>query len=234
MKFIYILAQNTHTNMKKIAILLTAVTTICLYSCTDSAEHKTDGTVENKDTMGTTPKMDDTMAAEPKIDSATDARLMMEYMTPGEIQKMIASWDGRWTDSMTMWMDPAAPPMTSVGTTDNSMILGGRYQQSIHKSMMMGMAFEGRGTLGYDNAAKKFVNTWIDNMGTGIMYSEGTWDDATKTLTLKGKMVNYQTGKDFDCRQTWKVVDDKHQVFEMYCTKGGKEMKNMEIHSSRK
>ena len=30
---------------------------------------------------------------------------------------------------------------------------------------------------------KKFVGSWVDNMGTGIMFSEGTYDPATKTFT---------------------------------------------------
>lgn len=53
--------------------------------------------------------------------------------------------------------------------------------------MMMGMPFEGHGTLAYDNHRKMFVSTWIDNMGSGIMVLEGTYDDASKTLTLMGK-----------------------------------------------
>ncbi len=33
----------------------------------------------------------------------------------------------------------------------------------------MGMPFEGMGIDGYDNLAKQYVSTWVDNMGTGIM-----------------------------------------------------------------
>ena len=35
------------------------------------------------------------------------------------------------------------------------------------------MTFKGTGIEGYDNGKKKFVGTWMDNMGTGIMMSEG-------------------------------------------------------------
>jgi hypothetical protein len=52
-------------------------------------------------------------------------------------------------------------------TCTNTMILGGRYQQSMIKGNMMGMPFEGMGLLGYDNAQKLFYSTWVDNMGTG-------------------------------------------------------------------
>ena len=48
---------------------------------------------------------------------------------------------------------------------------------------MKDMQFKGMGIEGYDNVKKKFVGSWIDNMGTGIMMSEGTYDPATKTFT---------------------------------------------------
>lgn len=32
------------------------------------------------------------------------------------------------------------------------------------------------GIMGYDNAKKKFVSTWIDNLGTGIINMPGEWN----------------------------------------------------------
>jgi hypothetical protein len=54
---------------------------------------------------------------------------------------------------------------------------------------MMGMPFEGMGCMGYDNVAKKHVSAWIDSMGTGIMYSEGTCDGSCNTITFNGEML---------------------------------------------
>ena len=73
---------------------------------------------------------------------------------------------------------------------------GGRYQQSTYTGNLGGMPFEGIGTLAYDNSRKVYVSSWIDNMGTGMMYLEGTYDEATKTLTMKGKAVDVTTGQD--------------------------------------
>jgi len=36
---------------------------------------------------------------------------------------------------------------------------------------MKDMMFKGMGMEGYDNVKKKFVASWIDNMGTGIEFS---------------------------------------------------------------
>jgi hypothetical protein len=41
--------------------------------------------------------------------------------------------------------------------------------------------------MGYDNAKKKFVSTWIDNMGTGMMTAEGEWNPSKKSIEFKGK-----------------------------------------------
>src|SRR5881628_1758500 len=90
----------------------------------------------------------------------------MEYMTPGAIHQMLAKADGGWTYEMTSWMKPDAPPTKSTGNMVNRMILGGRYQESRATGSFMGQPFEGVGTLGYDNAKKVFVNSWVDNMGT--------------------------------------------------------------------
>jgi hypothetical protein len=88
--------------------------------------------------------------------------------------------------------------------------------------------------MAYDNAKKVFISTWIDNMGTGIMTMEGTYDSTSKTMTMKGKMVDPTTGKDCDVREVMTFVDDNTQKMEMYCTMHGKEMKTMEMVSKRK
>jgi hypothetical protein len=162
----------------------------------------------------------------------------MAYMTPGDVHKMIASWDGTWEGQVTMWMKPGAEPSKSTSITVNKMALDGRYQISTHKGTMMeGMPFEGIGTLAYDNAKKVFIQTWIDNMGTGIMKVEGPWDAATKSITLTGNVVDagLGTGKEVQMKEVVKIIDDNNHIFEMYAPgPDGKEFKTMEIIYSRK
>jgi hypothetical protein len=98
------------------------------------------------------------------VDSATANKAWMEFATPGDMQKMLAKSDGAWSGENTMWMEDGGKPMTSTSTTTNKMIFDGRYQTSEHKGNFMGMPFEGMSITGYDNAKKKFVSTWIDNM----------------------------------------------------------------------
>ena len=179
------------------------------------------------------------VAAQEKSSSAEMDAMMKNwkaYMTPGEAHKLMASWDGTWNGETTMWMEPGAPPTKSKGTAVNKMVLGGRYQTSTHKGDMMGMPFEGMGTMGYDNVKKIFVSTWIDNMGTGVMMMEGSWNEATKTLSLKGKCVDPSRtdGKEMEMREVLRIIDDKHHVMEMYSPgPDGKEYKMMEINFTK-
>ncbi len=137
------------------------------------------------------------------------------------MHKMLATQNGTWDNEMTMWMEPGKPPSTSKSVSVNKMIIGGRYQQSTYTGQMMGEPFEGISILGYDNLKKKFVNSWVDNGGTGIMYMEGNYDPATKTITLTGTMPDPTTGKDCTMRQVISLTDDKHNTMEMYNTPAG-------------
>ncbi|MBC7867505.1 MAG: DUF1579 domain-containing protein [Gloeobacteraceae cyanobacterium ES-bin-316] len=171
------------------------------------------------------------------VDSATKMKNWMAYMTPGDVHKMMASWNGTWQGDITMWEVAGAPPHMSKGTCTYKMLLGGRYQVGNFSGNMMGQPFEGVSTLAYDNAKKVFISSWVDNMGTGIMTLEGTWDEASKTINFAGKGVDPTdgTGKDMAIRETFKVIDDKNQFMEMYGPgPDGKEFKMMEIKYTRK
>lgn len=202
---------------------------VFLFACNEDADKTTDAIAKTDSPAISQPADEKAAEAAPKLDSAAAAKAMEAYMTPGEVHKMMTSWNGAWDEQITMWMDPAAPPSTTKGKVVNKMILGGRYQESKHSANMMGMPFEGIGTLAYDNAKKEFVSSWVDNMGTGIMMLKGTWDDGSKSMTLKGKGYDPSTGKDCEVKEVFKVVDDKNQVLEMYMNSGGKEFKTMEI-----
>jgi hypothetical protein len=72
-------------------------------------------------------------------------------------------------------------------------------------------------------------------MGTGIMNMEGAWDDASKSITFKGKGMDPMMLKECDYREIFKIVDDNTQIMEMYGPgPDGKETKMMEIKSTRK
>lgn len=156
-----------------------------------------------------------------------------EYMTPGAMHQMLAKSVGEWKTEMKMWMDPTQPPVTSEGTAICETLFDGRYFQTKHQATFMGMPFSGVDLSGYDNVKKKFFSTWIDNMGTGVMYLEGTYDEATQSTTFTGTMMD-PMGKEVQVREVFKHIDDDNMSFEMFNTMDGKEFKSMEMKLIRK
>ncbi|RYY40916.1 MAG: DUF1579 domain-containing protein [Chitinophagaceae bacterium] len=170
-----------------------------------------------------------------KPDSATQAQNWQMYMTPGPEHRLLKEANGNWEAEVTMWMAPGAPAQTSTMSTENKMLLGDRYQQSASKGQMMGMPFEGISTVGFDNHKKKYISTWIDNMGTGMMMMEGAYDSTTKTINFAGKMIDPATGEECEERETYTVIDKDHHLLQMYAKdEAGKEFKVMQIHYRRK
>ena len=170
----------------------------------------------------------------PTLDSATKAANMMAFATPGAMHKMMASWDGNWTATIKFWINPELPPDSMVSVSVNKMINNGLIQYSTHTGSWAGMPFNGVSQTGYDNHREVFWSTWFDNFGSGLVYLEGTWNDATKTISMKGKTTDPETKAQLDVRETLKVVDDNTQLMEQYLTHDGKEMKSMEITFRRK
>jgi hypothetical protein len=155
------------------------------------------------------------------------------YMTPGAMQKMLAASDGKWSEDISLWMDPKQPPTKSTGTCENKMILGGRYQQANITGSFAGAPYEAQYIIGYDNILQLFFCSYVDNMGTGVLNMEGPYDPATKTITLTGTEMDPMSGKDMTMRETIQLVDDHTQVIAMYDITGGKNLKNMEIKLKR-
>jgi hypothetical protein len=214
-------------------ITLTICTALLFFvSCSDD-KTKSDKKIEK----GGTTEVKEESKTEPYTmpDSATMMKNWQAYMTPGKEHEMLAKSVGVWNSEVTWREYPGGPEQKSTGTTTNKMIMGGRYQVSNHSGNMMGMPFEGMSTTAFDNQKKVFINTWIDNMGTGVMIMEGPWDEATQSITLKGKMVDPAMGKEIEMKEVLKIVDDNTHMFEMYKPgMDGKEFRCMEIKYTRK
>jgi hypothetical protein len=168
--------------------------------------------------------------------------MMMEMAKPREPHKQMQGLVGTWSYTSKWWMSPDAPPNESSGTMVTRSIMDGRYLISEHtgKFQMPGpdgkmivSEFKGMAVEGYDNAKKKFVASWIDNMGTGIMNLEGTYDPAKKALTY---YAEYEAlpGMKTKLREVITKTDENHRTMEFFEDRGGKDVKTMQIDYARK
>jgi hypothetical protein len=213
--------------MKKLTTAL-VLFAMCFVSC--KKEIKTETITEkDSDTVKT-----EQAEAEPVLDSAAQMKAWQAYATPGNPHKLMADEVGTWNCDMTFWSEANGKPEKAASVAVIRMILGGRYQEANYKGTMMGQPFEGKSTLAYNNASQEYTTTFIDNMGTGMMVAMGKYDEKTKSMELKGEMVNPLNGKKTPYREVYTIVDPTTRKMEMFDTKNGTEYKSMEIVMKKK
>lgn len=188
----------------------------------------------------TSPGMGQTAAGQ--SNEAEMMKQMMELSKLNENHKLLASLVGTWSCNVQAMMAPGAPPSKSTSTSVTKSIMEGRYlvtdvtgtmKMPGADGKMKDIAFKGMGTDGYDNVKKKFISSWMDNMGTGIMLMEGDYDPASKTFTYTGE-YEMVPGMKTKVRGVVKITDKDHHSFEFYEDRGGQETKTVQIDYTRK
>jgi hypothetical protein len=171
-----------------------------------------------------------TLAQEPEQDEAMAAYIAAA--APGEEHEWLASMAGEYEVTTKMWMDPSVEPAVSTGSQKSKMALGGRYLMDHYEGSFGGMPFEGVGMTGYDNTLGKFVSSWIDSMGSGILSSVGERDEEGR-LVMVGSFEDPASGMMMKLKSVTWVTDDGY-MSEMYnILPDGSEFKSMELTAKR-
>ena len=171
----------------------------------------------------------------PAVDPAMAAQMeaWMKIGAPGAQHQKLQELAGKFDAEITAQMAPEAPADKSKGTETREALFGGRYLKCDYNGSFMGMPFNGMAVWGYDNQKQKYVMSWIDSMSTMIMMSEGSADEAGKTITYKTECEDPVSKQKIPGRQVLIIEDADHQTFEGYQTKDGKEAKVMTIKYTR-
>ena len=162
---------------------------------------------------------------------------MTEAATPGKMQERLAKDAGTWAGKGSFWMFPGSEPVATESKVTDTPVMGGRYVRSVWEGEMPGAGpFTGESIKGFDNAAGKFAQTWIDSMSTGLMTGTGVG------FSGHGKTINWTFS--FTCPltkkpapmcqiETWK--DENTKTIEMWGIepKSGKEFKMMFVTLTR-
>jgi hypothetical protein len=192
-----------------------------------------------------TPPAKNSTTAMTQPSEAEMMKQIMQLARPSENHRLLADLAGSWTFVVKRWMNPAdpkAPSTESAGSAVTNETMGGRFFISEFMAViqtpgadgkMKEKEFRGLSIDGYDNGKKKFVSSWIDNTGTAIMNSEGTYDSATKTFNYSG---DYEPVPGMKCkvRQVVRIVDPNNHNLEWYEDRGTGETKTMEIAYTRR
>lgn len=146
------------------------------------------------------PAATNTPAAGPVVgQSAASQEAMMQawkdFATPNENHKRLAALVGSWKTHTKWWVKPGGAPAESDGTADIKSVLGGRYIEQLHEGKMMGQPFSGIGYTGFDNIKQRYITTWMDNMGTSILYVTGKADPSGQVIKSQGTVDDPLTKK---------------------------------------
>ena len=153
---------------------------------------------------------------------------------PQKEHEFLNQFVGTWDSTMKMRMTADQPWMETKGSDTYSM-LGGFWLVYESKGDMMGMPFKGLGATGYDPYKKKYVSTWVDNMGPCLSVGEGTLDATGKVLTTTVSGTDCETGKPCTFRIVQELKDNDTCTFSFFMTgKDGKEFEGMKGESKRK
>lgn len=155
-------------------------------------------------------------AGEKKEQDKKDIKDFAEMGKPGPEHKILGTLTGSFSAKVKFWMDPKGEPQQSTGTMNRTLIMGGRFLQENYQGMMGDQKFVGMGLVGYDTHKKKYVSTWIDNMGTGMMNSMGTYNADKKTFTYTSEDDDPYTGVKMKMRDVLRIISEDEAIFEMF------------------
>lgn len=189
------------------AILSTCAVAVAAFGAASFAEDKAPTTAPAGMTGAPTPEQ-----------QAEMMKAWEAYAQPGPQHEALAKLVGKWTVSMEDY-SAGGEPKKFEGKSEFQLMLGGRYLVQKYEGDMMGQKFEGLGISGYDNIKKKYVDVWLDNMGTGVFTSEGEENDKGE-IVYSGKMTMPGMGE-ITMRTVAKMVDDDTHTFTMYSVMPG-------------
>jgi hypothetical protein len=160
----------------------------------------------------------------------SEAEMMAQWqtaMTPAAGHKRLEPLVGTFRARTEFVMAPGTPPQIHEGTSQNRLVLGGRFLEQAYSGTAMGMPFEGIGYTGYDNASQRYVGSWMDTFGTGLMLSVGVGRPSDSKIAFATEAIE-PSGKKilFDASIT--VKDRDHHSYEMWTkAPNGKRYRNM-------
>lgn len=163
------------------------------------------------------------LAQEGQMDAKAMEEMMMKLMTPGAPHKDLARMEGKWTATITMYMEGE---QTSEGSYEGEMVLGGRYLLGRYKNTYMGQPYEGLSLDGFDNSKQQYFSMWLDSMGTGYYLAHGTASADGKVVKHQGTMT--MGPMEIPSRSETVYMDKDTVKFTMWHSMGGQESKAME------
>jgi hypothetical protein len=161
-------------------------------------------------------------------------KALAESGQPCAEHKKLQPFVGDWAITVKLWTSPGQPPAEAKGTAERKWIMGGRFVQETVKIECKGKIFEGMGLLGYDKAQKKFTAMKACGLCGTISHGLATCNASGKKFECAKEECCPLSGQKVKGRDEVVIESDDRIVVNVFKTINGKELKVMEIVSSRK
>ncbi len=161
-------------------------------------------------------------------DAEAELKAWMELGKTGPEHAQLLRAVGSWTVEGKIWMEKGNAPLTTSGKAVFTSVFDGRYVRQEYECSMAGMPYGGIGYVGFDNASRRYQQTWLESNGTGILVLTGAETAPGKEWTFSGTRSG-PGGKPCKQRVVVKYVGDDKQVIEGYADDGRGEMQCMEL-----
>lgn len=153
---------------------------------------------------------------------------------PTKEHEWLKKFAGEWDTATEIYMEEGKPPMRATGKETAKMI-GGFWVIGENKGEMMGQAFTGVITVGYDPEKKKYIGTWVDSNTSMLWQYTGSVDETGKILTLESKGFCPMEGQVCQFKDVIEFKSDDERVMtSTRLGKDGKWTKMMTMTSTRK
>lgn len=161
-------------------------------------------------------------------DASTIEQQWVEYGRPGREHQELARLVGDWKAEIKSYYGNPSEPKVSEGTAKFRKMMGGRFVRQNFDGEVEGQPFQGMGITGYDKGTKAFVSVWIDNLGTGMIRTEGQYDPKTHEMVETG-VSSSPNGEEKVRMVTRYESDDKFTFTLFMVSNDGQETKAMDI-----
>ncbi len=114
--------------------------------------------------------------------------------TASRAHEWLAKGVGTWTVKGLYYVGPGQEPLDASGTERVEM-MGPFWQRGDLRIELFDTIIVGVTYLGFDPQRQVFVSTWIDSANPYLYRYEGSYDEATRLLSLAGTNTDPGTGK---------------------------------------
>jgi hypothetical protein len=169
--------------------------------------------------------------AQEKGDKSKNMAEMLKATQPGERHKQLEPLSGSW-DVLVRFKYGPGPEREGKVSSEAKWILGGRFLQQEYQSESGQVTLQ---LIGYDNQKKKFFEVKLDNMDTGVLYTEGAMSEDGKVITNVGIRTDPLSGEAERLRIVTTLTDKDHYTVEWFQPNSeGKEEKRVTMIHTRK